>query len=301
MTVRAELPYLSADTPSSLHRTGQLYTQRDADGTDHGFFGVHVDPTTVDINDGRDHPNGSDLDSAAVELVESSVPDVDYLDDHDIRSRHLPACRDLVAAVTGAERVITFDYNVRSSARDRQGRRIQDGQTVQGPARIVHGDYTLDGAPQRLRDLAEEHDLADAVAGRQRWRIVNVWRNRSPRPVVDAPLALCDGASIAPEDLAVFEIRYPHRIGENYFAKVSDAHRWWWFPEVTQDEAILIKQWDSHGAMARSAGRRADRSESGPCTFSLHTAFSPPANRTNRTPEDGVGRESIEVRCLVLG
>lgn len=302
MTIEAELPYLAAETPASLHSTGTLYTQRDADGTDHGVVGVVIEPAAVAVSDGRVDLPRPRLDSSGIDMVPSSPPDVNFLDDDDIRRRYLPHCRDLVASVTGAERVITFDYNVRASQPDQQGSRIRQGQRVQGPALVVHGDYTLDGSRRRLLDLAVEHDLDAALTGAQRWRIINVWRNRSTRPVVHQPLALCDGRSIRRDDLAVFEIRYPNRVGENYFARPSPDHRWWWYPELTRQEAVLIKQWDSHGAMARTAGLADDGVSSGPCTFSLHTAFTPPGTQPGSV--DGMaaeGRQSIEVRCLVLG
>ncbi len=61
-------------------------------------------------------------------------------------------------------------------------------------------------------------------------------------------------------------------------------------------EALLIKQWDSAGGLARSEGARADaESVDGPCTFSFHSAFEDPA-----TPPDAPDRWSIEVRCAVL-
>ena len=109
------------------------------------------------------------------------------------------------------------------------------------------------------------------------------------------PLALCDGQTVKPEDLVVFEIHYADRIGENYFAKdAPDRHRWTYFPDLTVDEALLIKQWDSAGQMARSGGAERDRPGES-CTFSFHSAFQDPTTR----PDDP-DRESIEVRCLVI-
>jgi hypothetical protein len=52
-----------------------------------------------------------------------------------------------------------------------------------------------------------------------------LWRNIAAEPVATQPLALCDAASVRPEDLVVFEIHYADRIGENYFAKHHDGHR----------------------------------------------------------------------------
>jgi len=168
---------------------------------------------------------------------------------------------------------------------------------VQGPAHVVHGDYTLYSGPQRLRDLAKppsgndtlrsvlsegqsliSQEMVDrALTDDGRYSIINVWRNVA-KAVATHPLALCDGQSVEPEDLVVFEIHYQDRIGENYFAKHSPRHQWYYYPEVTGEEAILIKQWDSGGAMARSDGTRADSIDTHtPCTFSFHIAFEDPS------------------------
>ena len=110
------------------------------------------------------------------------------------------------------------------------------------------------------------------------------------------PLALCDAASLHPDDLVVFEIHYADRIGENYYAKHSAGHRWHFYSALTRDEALLIKQWDAAGELARSKGATADAANpDAPCTFSLHSAFEDP-----ETPPDAPDRWSIEVRCVAL-
>jgi hypothetical protein len=97
-------------------------------------------------------------------------------------------------------------------------------------------------------------------------------------------------------ELVVFELHYPDRVGENYFSKYSPRHEWYYYPAMCQEEALLIKQWDSAGPLARSAGQRADADEAGaPCTFSFHTAFTDPA-----TAPDAPERWSIEVRCIAV-
>ena len=123
-----------------------------------------------------------------------------------------------------------------------------------------------------------------------------MWRNITDAPVSVHPLALCDGRSVNPNDLVVFEIHYQDRIGENYFAKYRSAHRWYYYPKMTREEALLIKQWDSAGTLARSGGASSDASVAGaPCTFSFHSAFDDPA-----APPDAPDRWSIEVRCMVI-
>ena len=139
--------------------------------------------------------------------------------------------------------------------------------------------------------------LAQAIAGAARYSIINVWRNIRPEPVATHPLALCDAQSVAPDDLVVFEIHYTDRIGENYFAKHADRHRWLFYPRIRGGEALLIQQWDSAGTLARTEGTRGDGGapDDAPCTFSFHSAFEDPAS-----PPDAPDRCSIEVRCMVL-
>ena len=85
-------------------------------------------------------------------------------------------------------------------------------------------------------------------------------------------------------------------IGENYFAKHSPQHQWYYYPAITSNEALLIKQWDSAGNLALTQGTEADaKAPEAPCTFSFHTAFEDPS-----TPPDAPDRWSIEVRCIVL-
>ena len=94
----------------------------------------------------------------------------------------------------------------------------------------------------------------------------------------------------------VFEIHYAERIGENYFAKYAERHDGFFYPALTRDEALLIKQWDSAGSLAHTLGREGDEAhDANPCTFSFHSAFEDPA-----TPPDAPDRWSIEVRCAVL-
>ncbi|MEM7020421.1 MAG: CmcJ/NvfI family oxidoreductase, partial [Pseudomonadota bacterium] len=194
--------------------------------------------------------------------------------------------------------------------------KIAGGQDVQGPAHMIHGDYTLRSAPDRLQQLAQvpsgndtlkgflpegtslipEDDAIKALEGNRRFAIINVWRNIVDEPVATHPLALCDSQTVSPEDLVVFEIHYSDRIGENYFAKYSPVHKMYYYPEITRDEALLIKQWDSAGALASTGGEQGDAVQpDGPCTFSFHSAFSDPT-----TPEDAPDRWSIEVRCMVV-
>ena len=78
---------------------------------------------------------------------------LDFLDHEPVVKHYYGECVEIVKQATGAAYVFAFDHNVRSAQGKRGGRRISGGQQVQGPAHVVHGDYTLTSAPQRLADL----------------------------------------------------------------------------------------------------------------------------------------------------
>ncbi len=312
------LNYLEDSAQSSLYRNGKVFTRRDPDGSDSGWQGVVREDREISIHDGR-AANGAGRCTAKTngfELLTQPVSGgVDFLDQSQVVNKYYGQCAELVQAATGAH-AFAFDHNIRSATGKQSKQRIEGGQQVQGPAKMVHGDYTLTSGPQRLRDLGKPptgNDTLRSVLGEGqslissavvdkalgeggRFAIINVWRNIAKEPVATYPMALCDGQTVRPEDLVVFEIHYQDRIGENYFAKYSPRHQWYCYPGMTSDEALLIKQWDSDGIMARSQGVEADSSAPQlPCTFSFHTAFDDPS-----APPDAPDRWSIEVRCIVV-
>ena len=311
--------YMASSVESSLYRNGKVLTRRDSDGNDTGWNRSHTEERRMTVHDARGlaGPQRRTLAANGFELLERPLPApaIDFLDHDHVVRRYYPHCVDTVREASGARHVAAFDHNIRSASGSRGGRRIRGGQQVQAPAHIVHGDYTLTSGPQRLRDLAQppavndtyrtllaegetlldEGDVERALAA-GRFAIINLWRSIGDEPVAAHPLALCDATTVRPGDLVVFEIHYADRIGENYFAKHADGHRWYFYPALAGDEALLIKQWDSAGGLARSEGATADaESPEAPCTFSFHTAFEDPA-----TPPDAPDRWSIEVRCVAL-
>lgn len=313
------LSYLDSTVVPSLYRNGKVLTHRDPDGGDTDTRGVHYERTTMPVRDARQRTGSARraLRDHGFELFNRplTAPSLDFFDAQQIVHRYYDDCATIVADVTGGH-AYAFDHNVRSATGKKSQRRIAGGQKVQAPLYFVHGDYTLTSAPQRLRDLGRPptgndtlRAVLDANASlisgvrvertlceHRRFAFINVWRNIADTPVVTNPIALCDGQTVQPEDLVVFEIHYQDRIGENYFARHASAHRWYYYPHMTGDEVLLIKQWDSAGPLARSDGAAADNTDtSAPCTFSFHTAFEEPA-----TSPDAPDRWSIEVRCVVL-
>lgn len=311
--------YMAASAQHSLYRNGKVLTRRDRDGSDAAWEGVDLEERPMPVHDARRMAAAAQptLARNGFEMLARPVsePELDFFDHGQVVRTYYPQCAEIVREASGARFVAAFDHNMRSAAGKQSQRRIEGGQQVQGPAHVVHGDYTLTSAPQRLRDLTKPpgtndtlRDLLQAgealldpteverVLAGGRFAIINLWRNIAQEPVATHPLALCDAASVQPEHLVVFEIHYHDRVGENYFAKHADSHQWYFYPGLTRDEALLIKQWDSSGALARSDGADADAADpDAPCTFSFHSAFEDPT-----APADAPERWSIEVRCVAL-
>ena len=128
-------------------------------------------------------------------------------------------------------------------------------------------------------------------SGKRRFAFVNVWRNIAKEPVQQMPLACIDATTVdTATDLRTFQIHYADRVGENYFCCPSPQHAWCYFPQMTRNEVLLLKQWDSCGDVAR--GNDVDRVLS---TMTVHSAFMDPTS-----PPDAPPRESMEVRCVVI-
>jgi hypothetical protein len=310
--------YIDASVPSSLYRNGRVSLRRAPDGNDSALEGYVPDAKELDVCDARElaasaqptlHRNG-------FERFDDSLTDasLDFLDHAQVVRHYYPACEALMRSATGAAHVFAFDHNVRWAEGQRGNRQISGGQQVQGPIRVVHGDYTLTSAPQRLQDLARPprindtmrpflpegqalipEGLAESVYGEgSRFALINVWRNIAPEPVARDPLGFCDAQTIQPDDLVVFELHYADRIGENYFAHHAPRHAWYYYSGLCRDEAVLIKQWDSAGKFAVTSGAQGDAGAD-TCTMNFHSAFEVP-----NTPPDAPDRCSIEVRCVLL-
>ncbi len=315
-TFTGALNFLTLETPSSLYRNDQVKMVRDERGNFVKSSGVETEELELLIHDARQlspdkamalHRNGFELRVAAVN-------NYDFMDHDEVVARYYHDCEEIVGEATGGN-VWAFDHNIRSASGSAEKRQVKGGQDVQGPAHIVHGDYTLRSGPERLRQLTRPpgvndtlrsfipagkglipSEIAEKALGEDgRFAIINVWRNITSAPVLTHPLALCDGQDVEPEDLVVFEIHMPDRIGENYWSKYNAKHEFYCYPEMTKIEALLIKQWDSAGMLARTNGKEADRISDGPCTFSFHSAFV-----DHNAPQDAPDRWSIEVRCMVL-
>jgi hypothetical protein len=234
---------------------------------------VVPEPHAVPIYDARSIVDSISLDREGFALVRQRSAVRDFYNDDEVRSTYYPEAERLIKQATGADRVFVFDHTVRkriAGAADRSG-------GLRQPVGRVHVDHTATSGPQRVRDLIP--DEADALL-KGRVQIINLWRPIRG-PLQDAPLAVCDARTVKFDELVGSDLVYPNRVGETYSVKYSPEHRWFYVPEMTADEILLLKCFDS-----KTDGR---------ARFAPHTAFVDPTTPANAAP-----RESIELRTLVF-
>jgi hypothetical protein len=227
----------------------------------------------IPIRDARPIADQLSLEEQGFLLRRHRTAVTDFYDEEQLCTIYYAEIDRLLKVATGAEKVVIFDHTIRSVPRAKLG---QAG--LREPVRRVHNDYTETSGRRRVRDHLEP-DEAD-VRLRQRFMEINVWRP-IVGPLEDAPLAVCDARTIAPDDLIASDLIYRDKVGETYAVARNPAHRWFYFPKMQPDEVILIKCYDSD---EDNLGR-----------FTAHTAFDDPTTPANAAP-----RESIEVRALVF-
>ena len=239
------------------------------DATDHvGNFVMQE----VDVFDARAELRSSGLDAEGFCLVTQKTAVDNFYDDEQVRSTYHDEIKALLIATTGASRVEIFDDTRRTSSLKQQ-----QNKNIREPAEIVHNDYTARSGVKRLRDLFPGE--ADALM-RRRFAIINVWRSIAGT-IFDHPLVLCDATTVGPDDLVSVERRAEERIGELQVSLPNAEQRWYYFPRMQMDEALLFKTFDSE--------------TDGRTRFTIHSSFSDPS-----APFDAPPRESIETRCLVF-
>ncbi len=232
------------------------------------------DPREVLIHDAWNEAGRLSLDREGFELHRFDAGPVLCKESGAFDAGFFPQVTDFVKRHTGASHVVVFDHTLRR----RLANDLSQQTTERRPAvQLVHSDYTVDSAPQRVRDILP--DEAERLLQR-RVAFYNVWKPISP-VVEELPLAMIDARTHDEADLLRMHLRYPDRTGEIYVMRYSPHHRWLYFPQMEHHHALLLKTYDS--------------ATDGRCRFMGHSAFEDPT-----TPPNALERESIEVRTMAF-
>src|SRR5579862_370786 len=230
------------------------------------------DSRRVTLHNGRPHAGEFVLDRNGFRFVRHDTKVADFYREDEIHRVYCPEMEALIKAESDAKRVHVFDHTLRTADDE-----TREAKKIREVVRRVHNDYTEWSGPQRVRDLlpAEAEELL-----KRRFAIIQVWRPIR-YPVETFPLAIADARSLPPQNLVVSERRAAERIGQTYAITYNPAHRWYWFPHMRREEALVFKTYESM--------------KDGRARWTAHTAFEDPNTAPNARP-----RESIEIRAFAF-
>lgn len=176
---------------------------------------------------------------------------------------------EIAKRLSGADLIIPMGGMLRSSG--------TTSATIQPPAAEAHVDFTQRCAERIAGNLYRKRHPEGR--GYRRFVAFSLWRALS-NPPQDMPLALCEGRSVRDDEgtpntkVDVSEIPS----GDALFAPIegeedmsaatifhhSVNHRWWYFPDMTPQEVIFIKFYDSDHSTAWRCPHTAFRDSSRP-------------------------------------
>jgi hypothetical protein len=226
----------------------------------------------VAVRNGRLAADRFSLEQQGFILIEHKTKVTDFFDLAQLESVYYLEIEQLIKSVSGASRVVIFDHTLRSGDETER-----EAKLIREPVLSAHNDYTESSGPQRVREILPDEAetlLADRFAIIQVWRAIN-------QPIRANPLAVADATTVTMDDFVLAERRYPHRVGQTYRLKYSPKHRWFYFPEMRRDEALVFKVYDSE--------------KDGRARFTPHTSFKDPTS-----PPNAPARQSIEVRAFAF-
>jgi hypothetical protein len=264
-TIEATLNYIVNDG-------NKVFTIVATPGGRDGRYGGTPDPHRMVIHNGRPHAKNFVLDRDGFRFVRHDTKVADFYDEAEIKRVYYPEMEALIKAESGAKRVVVFDHTLRTA-----DDALRESKKIREVVRRVHNDYTEWSAPQRVRDILP--DEAEELLKR-RFAIIQVWRPIR-HPVETFPLAMADAHTLSPDDMIISERRSPGRIGQTYAITYNPAHKWFWFPRMRREEALVFKVFDSE--------------KDGRARWTAHTAFEDPTSPPHARP-----RESIEIRTLAF-
>jgi hypothetical protein len=220
-------------------------------------------PYSVTVNDGRPNRTDFTLDSHGFTLLNHRSAVKNFRDHTEVEAIYPTEVVEAIKTATGADRVAPLHFALRTSgdltvlAREQKEDFVRRGG-VQPPGAEVHVDTVPDRSDPRAHAVYQEH-FPDAPPFR-RYLYTSFWRTFSPPPQ-DCPLALCDGTTVGddegvPNTMFIVD-KIPNR--EDMLRPMPDedkaiaaaifrhnpAHRWWYFSDMTRDEALLFKFHDS--------------------------------------------------------
>jgi hypothetical protein len=270
----AEAPFVE----TWMNFAGDIKGRARVDVPDWSRTNLVLDKHDVRIFDGRFGREALDFDREGFRLLDHASP---ITADSDLAVEgegYLASVAALLKAASGADLVVAQGTGLLK----RHAERAKVAGAI-GPSRWAHMDYTTYSAGKWVEWIEGWQGLE--LRHYPRFAVFQTWRCVSPGPQ-DNTLVLCDASTIKPEGLIVFDacMRKPYdgpgNTFESQLCRYDPDQRWLYFPDLTPDELIVFKAFDS------AAGWNAQP---------LHNSADIPG-----LPEDAAPRISIEARFFAF-
>jgi hypothetical protein len=235
---------------------------------------LNVVPRAVPIEDLRGRVTAPSLDIEGFGLYPHQSAVRDFRDRGEVERVHVEEIRRFLLEVSGADQVAVTGAGVL-----RFGERSRDSGAHNNsrPARFVHIDVSDTTANAFYARSKPDN-------GRQVRRCAqyNVWRVLTPPPQ-DVPLAVCEAASVAAQDLiaadAIFDLKSQSNFTfEAWLVRYNPNQRWGYYSGMRPDQALVFKTNDTDSKAAHCVP---------------HGAFDDPTCTPDAPP-----RASIEMRGI---
>jgi hypothetical protein len=273
-SLTARVPYLRSD----LEHLHVEFTEREK-------VALELEPRTIEVRNGRIAGQQPSLDEQGFALVRHRCPVVEErLDDFleggtpppasPLQQAYNDQTIPLIRQISGAREVFpALEFVMRYSS-------VLGKPGEMTPAVWAHFDY--DAAETRVQLEESLEKLGREPAPFSRYVLLQGWRAITPPPQ-DLPLAMCDGRTVRTGDIVPIDY-HQVRNGRDLTYKSSGArfspeHVWWYFPDMTREEMLVFKGFDS---------------ALGDSFKTLHVAIA------DETRPDPVPRVSIESRYFAL-
>ena len=236
-------------------------------------------PTEVTITNGRPHVDDFGMDRSGFTLLRHTSAVTDFDDKAQLDGTYTAEACELVQQTLGADAIVPVGWVVRRANKPLDG--------AQPPASDVHVDMHPGRADGRMTAASPRDEPYTRAV------MTSLWRAFSPPPQ-DWPLALLDYRSVAdtegepnlllfvdklPDPDNVPDLADPDAMPAGSIFAPEPRHRWWFFPDLTADEALLFKLHDTDHSVAWRVP---------------HTAFEAPY------AADAIPRESVEFRSIAF-
>ena len=200
---------------------------------------VPLKPAEVAIADARGR--GCTLEREGFTLVEHKSAVADLTDLKAVGEVHREEIVALLKDLTGCDEVVMTPFGILRFSEKAGANAAHDNSH---PARFVHVDMASEAAAAMRDKTAPEGRTVVRSAQ------YNVWRALAGTPQ-DVPLGLCAYPSVAREDLLDCDAIFDPLDGSpewgfpNYLLAYNPAHRWYYYSDMTPEEAIVFKTSES--------------------------------------------------------